>query len=150
MLFLFVLFKLEFFRYIPVLSRQSFKKSKAKWENLIGFISCKYEIVKVMPLCLLRDRRYSCAILDLGTRLKRRVSLAPRPLYLQQNRPGVHWVGVWVGPTASTIVVEKIKILLLPGLESRPSSSKPISIQAEVSRLLKKDKSVPTTGRGGQ
>jgi hypothetical protein len=37
-----------------------------------------------------------------------------------ERAPGTHWIGGWVGPRAGLDVVEKKKLLTLPGLELRP------------------------------
>jgi hypothetical protein len=39
--------------------------------------------------------------------------------------PGAHWTGRWVGPRAGLDAVERIQILLLAGIKSRPSSPQP-------------------------
>jgi hypothetical protein len=40
-----------------------------------------------------------------------------------EKAPGTHWIEGWVGPEGGLDSAEKIKILPLPGIESRPSST---------------------------
>jgi hypothetical protein len=52
--------------------------------------------------------KYSSTILDLSTRWWRWVaSFKLQPLYPQEISPGTHWIGGWVGPTASLKDVER-------------------------------------------
>jgi hypothetical protein len=48
-----------------------------------------------------------------------------------KETPGIHWIGGWVGPTASMNDVEKRKCLTLPGLKipllGHPARSQPLS-----------------------
>jgi hypothetical protein len=44
----------------------------------------------------------------------------PGRFTLEGRAPGTHWIGGWVGPTASLDDVEKGKFLTLPGFELRP------------------------------
>jgi hypothetical protein len=43
--------------------------------------------------------------------------------------PGTHWIGGWMGPSASLDAVEKRQILPLPGIEPRPSSRSPSQLR---------------------
>jgi hypothetical protein len=49
---------------------------------------------------------------------------------------GTHWIGGWVSPRADLDIVEKQKILPLPGIEPRPFSLQPVAMPTELSRLL--------------
>jgi hypothetical protein len=51
--------------------------------------------------------------LDLSTSWKLVVSYPPRLLY----SPGSHWIGGWVNPRAGLDELEKIKLLILTGIE---------------------------------
>jgi hypothetical protein len=50
--------------------------------------------------------------------------------------PFTHWIGGWVGPRAGLDAVEKREILLLSGIQPRPSSPYPVTIPPEISRPL--------------
>jgi hypothetical protein len=47
-----------------------------------------------------------------------------------------HWIGGWVGPRAGLDVVEKRKIMPLPGIEPRQSSPYPVAMPTELSRVF--------------
>jgi hypothetical protein len=47
-----------------------------------------------------------------------------------------HWIGGWVGPRASLDTGVEKNLLLLPGIESRPSSPWPVAVLTELSGLL--------------
>jgi hypothetical protein len=56
---------------------------------------------------------------------------APAALPTGETAPGTHWLGGWVGPIADLDVMEKRKILPLPGIEPRLSSLQPVAIPIE-------------------
>jgi hypothetical protein len=47
---------------------------------------------------------------------------APAALPRGERTRGTHWIGDWMDPRADLDVVEKRKILLVPGIEPRPSN----------------------------
>jgi hypothetical protein len=74
--------------------------------------------------------RYSSTFLDLGTRWRWLVSFTLRLLYPGERARGTHWIGGWVGPGFGLGAVEKITILLLPGIEP---AVQPVTILTELS-----------------
>jgi hypothetical protein len=48
------------------------------------------------------------------------IGFTPRPLYPWEESRGTHWIGGWVDPRVGLDDMEKIKFLILPGLELRP------------------------------
>jgi hypothetical protein len=77
---------------------------------------------KVVPAPWRRSGRikvYLHAFFDLGTRWRWVVSFATGRFTARERAPGIHWIGVWVGPRAGLDAVVKRKIPS-PRLESNP------------------------------
>jgi hypothetical protein len=65
------------------------------------------------------------------------LSFMPRLLYPPgRSHPSTPWIG-WVSPKAGLYVVEKIKILFLPGSAPRRSSPQPVTIPTKLSDFQK-------------
>jgi hypothetical protein len=74
--------------------------------------------------------RYSCTILDLGTRSRWVDSFMPLPLYPREKTPRTYCAGGWVGPRA--VWTLRIRQKTLPEIESQPSSSYPVAMPTEL------------------
>jgi hypothetical protein len=66
---------------------------------------------------------------------KRVVSFTPQSLYHTENVSSTHWIGGRFGSRTGLDAVEEIKILLLLGIEIKPSSLSHDAIQAELFQL---------------
>jgi hypothetical protein len=65
-------------------------------------------------------------------------TISPLPFTAEDEDPGAHWMGGWVGTRAGLNAVEKRKIFPLPGLEPQPSSPQSVDIPTELSRRFLK------------
>jgi hypothetical protein len=90
----------------------------------------KYLTMKIYPVLNQAPRHADGLGSNFGTRLRRVVSLTPRPLY-----SGTLWIGSRVGPRASLVTVMKRKTC--PCRESNPDrpSCSIVTILTELSRI---------------
>jgi hypothetical protein len=94
-------------------SKRYIMKGKCKVDSKLNYLSS-------IPWSPMGESRYSCTILDLGTRRRWVVSFTPRPLYPRESPPGTNWIGGRLGSKASLEAMEQRKLLLLPGIEPWP------------------------------
>jgi hypothetical protein len=94
-----------------------------------------------MPWRHVEEWGYSSSILNLGTGWRWVVSFTLQPIFPGEIVPCTHRIGGLVGFRDGLDAVEARKILPLPEIELRPSSSYPVTIPTELSRSEGKVKS---------
>lgn len=87
--------------------------------------SIKGKVVPVHTMKIYKGSKGSAPlILNLGTTRTRAVNFTPWPIYPRGKNASTHWIGGWVGHSASLNVLDKRKISW-PSQDSNPRLSSP-------------------------